>query len=107
MQAKQYYKNFMQVKKFTHNQPFYLESGRVLQGFHLAYTTLGKLNADKTNAVWIFHALTANSNPAEWWPGMVGEKCLFDPEKIFYYLCKYAGQLLWKHLPARQRCRNT
>jgi homoserine O-acetyltransferase len=50
---------------------------------HLAYTTHGELNADKSNVVWIFHALTANSNPAEWWPGLVGEQKLFDPEKYF------------------------
>ena len=38
-----------------------------------AYTTHGTLNEAKDNVVWIFHALTANSDPAEWWPGLVGE----------------------------------
>lgn len=68
---------------FNYNKPFGLESGETLPGFHLAYTTHGKLNATKDNVVWIFHALTANSNPVEWWPGLVGEGKYFDPAKHF------------------------
>jgi homoserine O-acetyltransferase/O-succinyltransferase len=73
----------MSLQVFKYDKPFRLESGRELPGFHLAYTTLGKLNAAKDNVVWIFHALTANSNPAEWWPGLVGDGKFFDPAKFF------------------------
>ena len=68
---------------FKYDTPFTLESGVTLPGYHLAYTTHGKLNTDKTNVVWIFHALTANSNPLEWWPGLVGDGKFFDPAKYF------------------------
>ena len=68
---------------FNYNSPFTLESGETLSGFHLAYTTHGKLNAAKDNVIWIFHALTANSNPVEWWPGLVGEGKYFDPARHF------------------------
>lgn len=71
------------VSIFHYKHLFKLESGVTLPGYHLAYTTLGKLNAEKNNVVWIFHALTANSNPAEWWPGLVGDGRFFDPEKYF------------------------
>jgi homoserine O-acetyltransferase len=81
----------LQPKIFSYNKPFTLESGRTLPGFHLAYTTLGKLNADKSNVVWIFHALTANSNPLEWWPGLVGEQKLFDPEQYFIVCVNMPG----------------
>ena len=57
----------------------------------MAYTTLGKLNAEKSNVVWIFHALTANSNPLEWWPGLVGEQKLFDPEQYFIVCVNMPG----------------
>jgi len=57
----------------------------------LAYTTYGKLNEDKNNVVWIFHALTANSNPVEWWPGLVGENTMFDPAKYFIVCVNMPG----------------
>jgi homoserine O-acetyltransferase len=81
----------LQPKIFPHSKSFTLESGRVLPGFHLAYTTLGRLNADKSNVVWVFHALTANSNPAEWWSGLVGEQKLFDPQQYFIVCVNMPG----------------
>jgi homoserine O-acetyltransferase/O-succinyltransferase len=68
---------------FNYNESFTLESGVTLPGYHLAYTTHGKLNVTKDNVIWIFHALTANSNPLEWWPGLAGEGKFFDPAKYF------------------------
>jgi homoserine O-acetyltransferase/O-succinyltransferase len=76
---------------FHVDKPLTLESGHVLPKYHLAYTTYGKLNAEKNNVVWIFHALTANSNAAEWWPGLVGEGKLFDPEKYFIICVNMPG----------------
>lgn len=75
----------MESKKhtFKYKGEFSLESGRSIEGFHLTYTTIGTISATKDNVVWIFQAMTANSNPAEWWPGMVGEGKFFDPEKYF------------------------
>lgn len=60
-----------------------MESGNTLPGFHLAYTTYGELNETKDNVVWVFHALTANSDATEWWHGLVGEGKLFDPARYF------------------------
>jgi len=71
--------------------PFTLESGYTLPGYHLAYTTYGSLNKAKDNVVWIFHALTANSKPAEWWPGLVGEGKLFDPDEYFIICVNMPG----------------
>lgn len=68
---------------FNYSKEFTLESGEALPGFHLAYTTHGRLNTSKDNVVWLFHALTANSNPLEWWPGLAGEGKFFDPATCF------------------------
>ncbi len=76
---------------FKYNDPFTLESGETLPGFHLGYTILGKLNADKSNVVWVFHALTANSDPSEWWAGLVGEGKLFDPASHFIVCVNMPG----------------
>lgn len=76
---------------FQSNKPFLLESGIELPAYHLAYTTYGKLNEQKDNVVWIFHALTANSHPDEWWPGLVGKGKLFDPEKYFIVCVNMPG----------------
>lgn len=76
---------------FQYNNPFTLESGDVVQGYHLAYTTSGTLNKKKDNAVWIFHALTANSDASEWWPGLVGEGKLFDPSEYFIVCVNMPG----------------
>ena len=75
----------MPVQIFKYNKPFRLESGALLNEYHLAYTTLGELNETKDNVIWVFHALTANSDPSEWWSGLVGEGKLFDPKK--YFIC--------------------
>ena len=76
---------------FTYNKPFRLESGALLNEYHLAYTTLGELNDAKDNAVWIFHALTDNSDPSEWWSGLVGDGKLFDPAKHFIVCVNMPG----------------
>ena len=70
-------------KIFKNNKPFVLESGKVLSAYHLAYHTYGNLNENNDNVIWVFHALTADSNVAEWWQGLVGEGCIFNPEKYF------------------------
>jgi homoserine O-acetyltransferase len=76
---------------FRHPGPFALESGSVLQGYHLAYHTYGILNPARDNVVWVFHALTANSDPQAWWPGLVGPECFFDPAKYFIVCVNMPG----------------
>ena len=81
----------MSYKVFTYNNPFTLESGKTLPGYHLAYTTHGILNETKDNVVWVFHALTANSDPAEWWDGLIGDGKLFDPATYFIVCVNMPG----------------
>ncbi|MDP1809915.1 MAG: homoserine O-acetyltransferase [Sediminibacterium sp.] len=76
---------------FRSQKSFKLESGISIPDFHLAYTTYGQLNEEKNNVVWIFHALTANSDAAEWWPGLVGKNKLFDPDQYFIICVNMPG----------------
>ncbi|HOZ85481.1 MAG TPA: homoserine O-acetyltransferase [Niabella sp.] len=81
----------MNQQVFYYSQPFTLENGAVLQNMHLAYNTYGQLNQAKNNVVWIFHALTANSQPHEWWPEMIGEGKVFDLAKDFIICVNMPG----------------
>lgn len=81
----------MSLQVFKYNEAFVLESGKVLPSFHLGYHTFGSLNETKDNVVWVFHALTANSNPAEWWDGLVGAGKCFDPENYFIVCVNMPG----------------
>ncbi|WP_315823219.1 alpha/beta fold hydrolase [Paraflavitalea speifideaquila] len=78
-------------KVFEYRAPFTLESGSSLPGFHLAYHTYGTRQAQPGNVIWIFHALTANSDAADWWSGLVGEGKLFDPSRHFIVCVNMPG----------------
>ena len=79
------------MEYFHYQQPFILESGQTLPGITIAYHSYGKLNANKDNVIWICHALTANSDVKEWWPGMVGKGMLFNPEENFIICANILG----------------
>lgn len=71
--------------------PFLLESGKYLEEIDIAYHTFGKLNENKDNVVWVCHALTANSDIADWWPHTVEKDCFLDPEKWFVVCANIIG----------------
>ena len=59
------------IKIFDYHDDFPLEGGGSLPGIVVAYHVFGTPNAAGTNYVWVCHALTANSDVADWWPGTV------------------------------------
>jgi homoserine O-acetyltransferase/O-succinyltransferase len=72
--------------------PVQLDSGAQFAPLDFAYETYGSLNADKSNAVLICHALTgdqyvASTNPVTgrpgWWNNVVGEGKPIDPKRHF------------------------
>ena len=75
------------------NEPLTLKSGQVLPQFNLMYETYGELNADKSNAVLICHALSGHhhvagkhhaddKNPG-WWDNLIGPGKPLDTNKFF------------------------
>jgi homoserine O-acetyltransferase len=84
------------------NEPFELESGESLSALEIAYTTYGTLNPAQDNVVWICHALTANADPMEWWPGLVGAGRLFDPDRYFIVCANMLGSCYGTTGPASE-----
>ncbi len=76
---------------FSHNKLLTLESGITLPGYYLAYNTYGTLNETRDNVIWVFHALTANSDPADWWSGLFGAGKLLDPNRFFIICVNMPG----------------
>ena len=76
---------------FKYEYDYLLESGKIIKGFHLEYSTSGTINQDQSNIVWVFHALSANSNAREWWHGLVGVDKFFSPDKYFIICVNMPG----------------
>ncbi|MEO1254876.1 MAG: homoserine O-acetyltransferase [Bacteroidota bacterium] len=72
-------------------EPLDLESGSTLQDLRIQYHTVGKMNEDKSNVVWVFHALTANSDPMEWWPKFIAPGNPISPERDFIICANVIG----------------
>jgi homoserine O-acetyltransferase len=81
----------MSQKVFKYNKAFELENGEKLPSLEIAYHTYGKLNAKKNNVIWVCHALTANSDVFDWWPGLFGEKDLYNPNDYFIVCANNLG----------------
>lgn len=76
---------------YSSGAEFFLESGRKLSNLSLAYQTWGKLNDEKSNVVWVCHALTGNHRVQEWWGDLFGPGKCFDPENHFIVAVNVPG----------------
>ncbi|MDO9176853.1 MAG: homoserine O-acetyltransferase [Agitococcus sp.] len=75
------------------NEPLTLACARVLDSYTLVYETYGTLNADKSNAVLICHALSGhhhaagyhheNDTKAGWWDNCIGPNKAIDTNQFF------------------------
>ena len=79
------------MKTLRSDQPFITETGFVFNHVEIAYHTWGTLNEKADNVIWVCHAMTANSDVAAWWPGMVGEGLAFDTGKYFIVCANVFG----------------
>src|SRR5476651_961213 len=75
------------------SRPLPLQSGAALQDYMLMYETYGTLNADRSNAVLVCHALNASHHVAGyyaddaknvgWWDNMIGPGKPLDTNRFF------------------------
>ena len=88
------------VWRFPADQPLRLDSGATLSPLEVAYTTYGHLNADRSNAVLVMHALTgdqylASTHPVTgkpgWWTRVVGRGLPLDPDRFFIICANVLG----------------
>jgi len=88
-----------QKARFT--EPLKLTGGAVLPEFEIAYETYGELNAARSNAVLVCHALNASHHVAGtyagepdnvgWWDNMVGPGKPLDTNRFFVVGNNYIG----------------
>jgi homoserine O-acetyltransferase len=81
------------AQRAAFDTPLLFRSGAVLPRYELAYETYGTLNADKSNAILVCHALSGNhhvagyyaDNPKNigWWDNMIGPGKPVDTDKFF------------------------
>jgi homoserine O-acetyltransferase len=82
-----------QSQSMLFEAPLPLQSGASIRGYSLSYETYGTLNADKSNAVLICHALNASHHVAGvyadqpknvgWWDNMIGPGKSLDTDRFF------------------------
>ena len=88
------------VVRFGADRPLQLDAGIALSPFQIAYKTYGQLNAQRSNAVLICHALTGDQHAASvhpvtgkngWWETMVGPGRPIDTERYFVICSNVVG----------------
>jgi homoserine O-acetyltransferase len=97
------------VVRFGTDKPLRLDAGVDLAPFQIAYQTYGKLNAQRSNAVLVCHALTgdqhlANVHPltrkSGWWETMVGPGRPIDTDRFFVICPNVVGACMGSTGPA-------
>ncbi|MBN2824808.1 MAG: homoserine O-acetyltransferase [Campylobacterales bacterium] len=91
--------------------PLYLESGRILEPYDIAYETYGKINDDKSNVVLVCHALSGSHHAAGlyegdrkagWWDGLIGSGKAIDTDRYFVICTNVIGSCFGSTGPMSQ-----
>ncbi|HRI57663.1 MAG TPA: homoserine O-acetyltransferase [Anaerolineae bacterium] len=90
-----------QTFTFAQDEPFALESGATLSPVTLAYEAYGRLNADRSNAILVCHALSGGAHAAGylapddaqpgWWDDCIGPGKAFDTDRYFVLCSNVLG----------------
>jgi homoserine O-acetyltransferase len=89
-----------QLERFGPDAPLIMDCGIVLEQWQIGYQSYGSLNAEKSNAVLVCHALTgdqhvASRNPITgkggWWTAMIGPGKPIDTDRFFVICANVLG----------------
>lgn len=72
-------------------ESFDFEAGDKLTGLEIVFHTSKETYSEGDKVIWICHALTANSDPEEWWPEFVGSGRTIDTDKYFVVCVNMLG----------------
>lgn len=89
----------MEKRVLKYNKSFKLESGESLPELEICYH-ISKDFPKESKVIWITHALTANSDPSEWWNTLVGKGKFFDPRKYTIVCANLLGSCYGSTGPA-------
>lgn len=87
---------------FNYSKTFPLECGEHLPNLRIAYSTFGELNKAASNVIWVCHALSGNSDVADWWSGIYGEGKYLDPTRYFIVCANVVGSCYGSTGPASE-----
>jgi homoserine O-acetyltransferase len=97
------------VAHFSEDEALPLDNGGVLAPFDIAYQTYGRLNAERSNAVLVCHALTGDQYVADrhpitgkpgWWETMIGPGKPVDTNRYFVVCSNIIGGCMGSTGPA-------
>ena len=98
------------AQKASFDRPLRLKGGAELPAFEIAYETYGELNAARSNAVLVCHALNASHHVAGvyaeqpdnvgWWDNLVGPGKPLDTRRFFVVGSNYIGSCFGSTGPA-------
>jgi len=100
----------VKAQKVSFEQPLRLKGGAELPSYEIAYETYGELNAERSNAVLVCHALNASHHVAGyyaeqpdnigWWDNLVGPGKPLDTNRFFVVGSNYIGSCFGSTGPA-------
>ena len=107
----------MEYHEYLYNNEFEFETGATLPHLKIAFHTSASPRGEVAVAdgedwksaiagrpvVWVCHALTANSDVEEWWPGVAGKGKFIDPDKYFVVCVNMLGSCYGTSGPSELR----
>lgn len=99
--------SYMEKKEYIHTGRFHFEAGGYIDNlkitYHISEAAAKGIGISGKKTIWICHALTANSDPSDWWNDLTGPGKLFDTDKHTVICANILGSSYGSSGPASGR----